>query len=116
MRLVALLFMVVGLAACDDLSESQTTPALTSSSPQPVLSEDRMRKWATSCALCHVSGTGGAPRMGTAEWQDRLSKGNDVLMTHTIEGFNNMPPLGYCMACEREDFEAMIDFMSVQPQ
>jgi cytochrome c5 len=23
-----------------------------------------------------------------------------------------MPPLGYCMSCEREDFIAMIDFMA----
>ena len=23
-----------------------------------------------------------------------------------------MPPLGYCMACERDDFVALIDFMT----
>ena len=108
--------MVAGLAGCDAPSESPATSHLSSLPSQPVLSEDRMRMWAASCALCHISGTGGAPRMGTGDWQDRLSKGDDVLMTHTIEGFNNMPPLGYCMACEREDFEAMIDFMSGQPQ
>ena len=46
------------------------------------------------------------------EWQPRLAQGKDVLISHTIEGFNDMPSLGYCMSCEREDFEAMIDFMS----
>ena len=46
------------------------------------------------------------------EWQPRLEQGKEVLLTHTIEGFNNMPPLGYCMACERDDLMAMIDLMT----
>lgn len=72
-----------------------------------------MRKWSRSCALCHVDGTGGAPRVGrTDEWQPRLAQGRDVLFEHTVEGFNNMPPLGYCMSCEAEDFRALIDFMA----
>jgi len=37
-------------------------------------------------------------------------------MAHTIEGFNNMPPLGYCMSCEQEDFEMLIDFMTGEQQ
>jgi len=54
-----------------------------------------------------------APRVGQAqEWLPRMAKGRDVLLTHTLEGFNDMPPLGYCMACEGEDFIAMIDFMT----
>ncbi|MDZ7669482.1 MAG: c-type cytochrome [Gammaproteobacteria bacterium] len=72
-----------------------------------------MRQWSRSCALCHVDGTGGAPRIGRAdEWQPRLAKGREVLLQHTVEGFNNMPPLGYCMSCEAEDFRALIDFMT----
>jgi cytochrome c5 len=51
-----------------------------------------MQMWSRSCALCHVDGNAGAP--------------------HTVEGLNSMPPLGYCMACERDDFLAMIDFMT----
>jgi cytochrome c5 len=35
-----------------------------------------------------------------------------VLLDHTVNGFNKMPPLGYCMACEAEDFRALIDFMA----
>jgi len=70
-------------------------------------------EWSRSCALCHVAGQGGAPRMGHAdEWQPRLAKGKAVLMQHTLEGFNKMPPLGYCMDCEMTDFAAMIDMMS----
>ncbi|MEM7016023.1 MAG: c-type cytochrome [Pseudomonadota bacterium] len=75
-------------------------------------SEKQMRLWASSCALCHVTGVGGAPIVGKQEdWTGRLQQDNDVLLKHTLEGFNNMPPLGYCMACETEDFMALIEFM-----
>lgn len=71
-----------------------------------------LRHWAETCALCHVTGNGGAPRLGhPEEWRARLAQGRGVLLTRTLEGFNNMPPLGYCMACERDDFVALIDFM-----
>ena len=76
-----------------------------------------MRKWSRSCALCHVDGNGGAPRIGhPEEWQPRLDQGQDVLLRHTVEGFNKMPPLGYCMSCDAEDFRALIDFMAGAPE
>ena len=72
-------------------------------------------KWARSCALCHVAGQGGAPRMGHhSDWVPRLKQGSDVLLKHTLDGFNKMPPLGYCMDCRMTDFAAMIDMMSGQ--
>lgn len=45
-------------------------------------------------------------------WAERREQGEDVLLAHTLEGFNNMPPLGYCMDCETTDFTALIRFMS----
>ncbi|MGD1989627.1 MAG: c-type cytochrome [Pseudomonadales bacterium] len=75
--------------------------------------ERAMALWARSCALCHIDGNAGAPRVGQAEeWGPRLAQGRETLLKHTVEGLNSMPPLGYCMACEREDFLAMIDFMT----
>lgn len=77
--------------------------------PDPAI----MTRWARSCALCHLDGNAGAPRAGREdEWQPRLAQGMDVLLEHTISGFNKMPPLGYCMACEEADFRAMIEFMT----
>ena len=73
----------------------------------------RMAMWSDSCALCHVSGEAGAPRMGHyEEWEPRLHQGSGVLLEHTVAGFNMMPPLGYCMGCEVRDFERMIEFMA----
>lgn len=79
----------------------------------PTADDALMRKWSRSCALCHVDGNGGAPRVGhSEEWQPRLAQGPEVLLEHTLDGYGRMPPLGYCMACEGEDFRALIEFMS----
>jgi len=92
-------------------SASLTTSSKLIVIPKPV--EDVGTKWARTCALCHATGVGGAPRIGIAEeWQPRLKKGKEVLLSHTIAGFKDMPPLGYCMSCDRQDFESLIDFMA----
>ena len=46
------------------------------------------------------------------EWAARLGQGEASLVDYTINGLNKMPALGYCMACERDDFVAMIKFMT----
>ncbi len=80
--------------------------------PAAALDAKRAWQWSHSCALCHVTGDGGAPRLGNAEeWEPRLARGRQTLLEHAIEGFNNMPPLGYCMSCERDDLAALIHFM-----
>lgn len=72
-----------------------------------------MRLWSTSCALCHADGTAGAPRVGDSQaWQARLAKGREALLHNTVAGYARMPPLGYCMACEADDFVSMIEFMA----
>jgi cytochrome c5 len=96
---------------------SLTLAACGKPTPQPfqdaTISDLGKARWARTCALCHVNGEGGAPRFGdAAAWAPRLDQGEDVLLDHTINGYNNMPPLGYCMDCEREDFRAYIRFMS----
>ena len=92
-------------------------PDPASSAPAPQLSEATvtaaMEKWSRSCVLCHINGEGGAPRVGhPEEWAERLEQGEEVLLTNTVEGLNNMPPLGYCMDCDADDFRAMIRFMA----
>ncbi|MDP6375308.1 MAG: c-type cytochrome [Pseudomonadales bacterium] len=77
------------------------------------MSSVTMLRWTQNCALCHVRGEGGAPVVGDIDaWAPRLAQGRGVLLQHTVEGHNSMPPLGYCMACEQADFEAMIVYMT----
>ena len=119
--------LACALAACgkapesDNAADTATAPAApgvsapASAKPAARPDEALMAQWARSCALCHVNGEGGAPRLGDAEaWAPRLAQGEDVLLQHTIEGLNNMPPLGYCMDCEEEDFRRIIRFMGGQ--
>jgi cytochrome c5 len=127
MAQITVLVVVVGLCltlfACSESAKTEpqsviATEAIPESGASEIASmaiapvDDVMKKWARSCALCHVTGEGGAPRSGFAEdWNPRLVNGKSKLLTHTIEGYNNMPPLGYCMSCEEEDFIALIDYM-----
>ena len=110
--------LCASLTACDEQTEigsKVSAQAEAAGAPARPVTNEVMQKWSRSCALCHVSGVGGAPRIGVAEdWLSRLAQGKQTLMTHTIEGFNNMPPLGYCMSCERDDFAALIDFMAAE--
>ena len=76
------------------------------------ISAEVLGKWNRSCALCHINGEAGAPIIGdTNSWSERILKGEDALVRSVLEGLNSMPPLGYCMACELEDFKSMVNFM-----
>lgn len=106
--------MVLLLAGCDRPGD-EAAGSLPQVAPQRT-GADRARtleQWSRSCVLCHADGTGGAPRMGhPEEWAPRLAGGMDMLLEHSIQGYRNMPPLGYCMDCTRDDFRALIVFMT----
>lgn len=114
-RLSSLLLLSLLLATYSQAQDHNETANsdTAQSQPTPAASQAISRQWANSCALCHATGVGGAPRINNAsDWQPRLAQGKSVLLQHTIEGFNDMPPLGYCMSCEREDLSRLIDFMT----
>jgi cytochrome c5 len=115
MRRPLVVLAALVLAGCG--AEPRQDPGIADARPGPdpapaVEEEDYLAQWARSCALCHVRGEGGAPVVGDREaWAPRVAQGEDVLLEHTVEGLNNMPPLGYCMDCEEEDFRNIIRFM-----
>jgi cytochrome c5 len=105
-----LVLMVLCVSACSE-SPPGTSTGLSTDAEQ-IASSRAMAQWARSCALCHVNGEGGAPIVGDKQaWRSRLDQGEHILLTHTIEGYRNMPPLGYCMDCEEDDFRRIIRFM-----
>ena len=78
----------------------------------PSLTERQSQMWVRSCAFCHIDGNAGAPIIGIqAQWATAREKSESTLLRSVIEGINDMPPLGYCMACEEDDFRALITFM-----
>lgn len=74
---------------------------------------DPARVYTQSCSACHNSGAAGAPRFGNSEeWSERLEKGYDTLVQHTIEGFNNvMPPRGMCFDCTDEQLAEVVQYI-----
>jgi len=125
MMRASLLLIVLLLGGCGDgkpepAAAGETSPEAGGTSAGPVEeptehtgpSPVQMAQWTRNCALCHVRGEGGAPVLGDKDaWAERSKQGTDVLLAHTLEGFNNMPPLGYCMDCEEGDFRVLIRFM-----
>ena len=101
------------LLGCSEKEVAEDNAQYVSAWEVAMVSSDVQEKWQRSCALCHVGGEGGAPRMGDPEaWQSRLDKGPGTLLKSTVEGLDRMPPLGYCMDCKIEDFAAMIRMMA----
>ncbi len=103
------------LVGCGAGESAQDQRAAASQQPfaDARISDLGKQRWARTCAMCHVRGEGGAPKIGDrAEWAKRLAQGEAIVLEHTINGFGNMPPLGYCMDCEREDMRADIHFMA----
>ena len=69
-----------------------------------------------TCALCHATGTAGAPKPGDkADWDPRLAQGMDVIYKHALEGFTGtkgvMPPRGGAANLSDDESKAAADFM-----
>ena len=72
-----------------------------------------------TCALCHASGAGGAPKPGDkADWGPRIAQGKEVLYKHAIEGFTGakgmMPARGAGASLTDDEVKAAVDYMTDQ--
>ncbi len=68
-----------------------------------------------TCMVCHAAGVANAPKLGDkAAWKDRIAKGMDTLYTHSLKGFNAMPPKGGNMSLSDADVKAAVDYMVSQ--
>ena len=65
-----------------------------------------------ACFSCHGTGFYGAPVIGdTYAWEDRLRKGEQVLLKSTIDGLNSMPARGGCADCSDADIQAALQYL-----
>lgn len=101
------------LAGCGDEGGAQARTG----DPQAMPTDAALAQlYAASCRQCHANPSAGAPLTGdAAAWAPRLAKGMDTLLEHSINGFQGMPPMGLCMQCSAEEFQALIEFMSATP-
>ena len=63
------------------------------------------------CFVCHDEGLDEAPLVASEAWEPRVAQGYDVLLQHTKEGFNKLPPMGTCVDCTDEELEAAILYL-----
>ena len=107
------LVLIVVLSGCTNLHIQDPQNLASPAFSNDVADAAVMGKWVRSCALCHITGEAGAPVVGDQdEWQRRLAQGEQAILENVLNGYNSMPPLGYCMSCEVSDFRAMIAYMA----
>lgn len=104
--------LVVIVSACGN---SAPTGKAQVTAPPPPQDAALARLYDQTCRACHASSRTGAPMAGDAQaWAPRMAQGMDVLVEHTINGYNGMPPLGACMDCSEDDYVALIRYMAGQ--
>lgn len=66
----------------------------------------------TACGACHTAGVLQAPRLGNQQdWIAREKQGFDLLLSHAIKGFKNMPAKGGNPTIKDEEIENAINYM-----
>lgn len=65
-----------------------------------------------SCAMCHGTGVGGAPKLGDkGAWKPRIAQGATTLHDHALVGIRAMPPKGTCATCSDDEVKAAVDYI-----
>lgn len=93
---LAALFLEVGgqrHAGADETADFPATPDLATGNKLDL--REGMRVYKTSCAECHATGKGGAPRLrDAAAWRERSFQSFSVMEKHARKGFLSMPAKG----------------------
>lgn len=84
-------------------------PVTLLANPAAVPTQRQLELFSSNCVQCHARPGIGAPLMGNAEdWKSRQAQGEEVMLVNVVEGIRGMPPLGYCSACNEDDFRVLI--------
>jgi cytochrome c5 len=98
-------------------AKSQMAVAAPAAAPAGGAPKTGKEIWDGTCSACHGTGVLGAPKMGDkAAWAPRIAKGMDMLKTHALHGFNQMPAHGGNMALSDEDVVKALEYMVGQSQ
>jgi len=76
------------------------------------LEPSQARAYQAICAECHARAGTGAPMVGSDAWRKRREQGFVALLSHTVNGYRGMPPLGACGACSEADLRALVAYLS----
>lgn len=132
--LLSLAMVNVAQGSCGPLSEPMTPDAIAkrltpvgkvdaeggSAAPASLVNEPLSPtagadRYKSTCAVCHETGVGGAPKFrNAADWKARAAEGMDAMLANSIKGKGAMPPRGTCMQCSDEELKMAIKHMLPQ--
>ena len=70
-------------------------------------------QYAASCGACHAYAVAGALKTGdAAQWEPKLAKGMEALVSSVKNGLGIMPAGGMCTTCSDDDYKALITYMA----
>ncbi|MEZ5570890.1 MAG: c-type cytochrome [Halioglobus sp.] len=114
---LGLLTILLALAGCNEPTSKGSLEAQAASRSLVPQEPEIAALYLRSCRSCHTVAATGSPLTGdTAAWAPRMEKGMGVLVDSVVNGFGGMPPLGLCMDCDAQQFEALIQFMATPGQ
>lgn len=98
------------------IKESQLKELLQEGKKQTPEKIDGAIIYKENCAVCHDTGSLGAPKNGdTAVWDTILANTNiDTLILNTLKGINNMPAKGGCKYCTNAEVIAAVKYLVEQ--
>lgn len=68
--------------------------------------------YSQTCAACHVSGVGGAPKLtDKAAWAPRLKGGQGAMVASVLKGKGAMPAKGGNASLSDADVKAAVEYM-----
>jgi len=71
--------------------------------------------YTSNCAVCHTTGSAGAPRLTDSSWTDRKLQGMNILVEHAVKGFQGkvgyMPAKGGSLSLKDEEVSAAVLYM-----
>ncbi len=104
MKMLSLLIAAMGISAAINVHAADASAI------------DGQKIYQNACAMCHKTGTAGAPKIGDLPaWEARIAQGIDVLYEHSIKGFKGskgmMPAKGGRASLSDDEVKAAVDFM-----
>ena len=100
---------LAGQAATQTASAEAPAPAAAATGEVPAL-------YKKSCAMCHGTGAGGAPKVGDKDaWAPRIATGMDELMKVAINGRGGMPARGGTKASD-DELKTVVEYMVAHSQ
>lgn len=112
-----LVFLCLALVGCGEQPKEEKEEA---EKKQVVLTPELIKGkevWLANCKLCHEPGLAHAPKIGhPEEWEKRIAKGMEVLVSHALNGFNEMPARGANPDLSDEEVASAVSYMVAMSQ